>query len=168
MNRPFHLPPPVLLLLPALLLAGCAEFLADERPPPTPLELQAMQSRSYDDRQYDTVFASVLSVFQDLGYIVSAAEKDTGLITAKSATSDDTSLFQALEGTSAMKSTAATAYIESIGSSVRVRLTIVNRRKSSSELGQVFENDRVVLDPQVYQNAFERIENAIFVRESHR
>ena len=163
MNRP------LLFLLPMLLLAGCAEFLEDgRRPPPTPLELQAMQSRSYDDRQYETVFASVLSVFQDLGYIVSAANKDTGLVTAESATSDDTSLFQALEGTSAMKSTAATAYIEAIGSSVRVRLTIVNRRKSSSELGQVSENDRVVLDPQVYQNAFERIENAIFVRESHR
>lgn len=138
------------------------------RPQPTPLEIQAIQSRSYDDKQYDLVFASVLSVFQDLGYIISTAEKDTGLITASSATRGDFNpLQQLLDGMSSMHSTTATAHIEAIGSSVRVRLTLVNRHKSSSEQGQIFEYDRVILDPEVYQNAFERIENAIFVRESH-
>ena len=49
----------------------------------TPLEIQSMQSRSYDHPK-DVVFPSVMSVFQDLGYSINSADMATGLITAES------------------------------------------------------------------------------------
>ena len=47
----------------------------------TPLEIQSIQSRDYDKGK-DIVFPSVMSVLQDLGYSIKAADIVTGLITA--------------------------------------------------------------------------------------
>ena len=52
-------------------------------PPPTPLELQALQSRDYDEDK-QVAFGSVMSVFQDLGYTPTSADLETGFITAES------------------------------------------------------------------------------------
>ena len=54
----------------------------------TPLEMQSMQSRSYDTGK-EIVFPSVMSVFQDLGYTINSADIETGLITAESTAESD-------------------------------------------------------------------------------
>ena len=74
----------IYLLLPILfiLITGCET--TKPKVNLTPLEIQSMQSRSYEHSK-DIVFPSVMSVFQDLGYSINSADINTGLITAESA-----------------------------------------------------------------------------------
>ena len=62
-----------------LALSGCA---MNNQPSMTPMQIQSLQTREYDTTK-EIAFASVMSVFQDLGYIVKTADKDTGLIPSK-------------------------------------------------------------------------------------
>ena len=145
-----------------IFVAGCATTTA---PTMTPLEIQSLQTREYENEKA-IVFTSVISVFQDLGYTVKSADKDTGFITAESAaTSDAASKFWL--GVSNVSQTAATAFVERIGDTTKVRLNFVTSNKKSSAYGQTDREDIPVLDAKIYQNAFERIENAIFVRSSN-
>ncbi len=145
----------------ALLLAGCV--VAPYPAPPTPLELQALQARDYDQNK-QVAFGSVMSVFQDLGYTPTSADLETGFITAESVATGNFDWIAVLTDTSSTVQTRATAYIEEVGERVRVRLSFVEVRSTSSEQGQAGRSDRALLDPALYENAFERIEQAIFVR----
>lgn len=145
----------------AALLAGCAS--GPRAPELTPLEKQSLQTREYEHPK-NIVFPSVISVFQDLGYTIRSAEINTGLITADSPTQNTTGFWAAWAGVHTNAQTAATAFIEEIGGISRVRINFVLRHSSSSSYGQNTANDTPILDAQVYQNAFERIESAIFVR----
>ena len=151
-------------------------FLASCTPPGpvlTPLEIQSLQTREYEHDK-TIVFASAMSVFQDLGYIVNSADLDTGLITTESPATSDRATFPARltilpelmvwSDVSSVVQTKATAFIEQIGNRSRVRLNFVVTRRDSSVHGQTSRQDTPILDAAVYQNAFERIENAIFVR----
>ena len=149
-----------LVLLPLMvILSACAA----KKPAMTPLELQSMQSRDYSNK-YNVVFSSTMSVFQDLGYTISAADKDTGLISAESAAADNV-WARALTGVSVNNQTKATAFIEKVQDKVNVRLNFVAVNKSSTAYGQSNRNDVPILEMAIYQNAFERIENAIFIRK---
>ena len=153
-------------------LAGCTP----PGPVLTPLEIQSLQTREYEHDK-TIVFASAMSVFQDLGYIVNSADLDTGLITTESPATSDRATFPARltilpelmvwSDVSSVVQTKATAFIEQIGNRSRVRLNFVITRQDSSVHGQISRRDTPILDATVYQNAFERIENAIFVREGN-
>ena len=145
-----------------IFMAGCA---TTNTPTMTPLEIQSLQTREYENEK-PIVFTSVISVFQDLGYTVRSADKDTGFITAESAaTSDAASKFWL--GISNVSQTSATAFVERIGNTTSVRLNFVTSSEKSSAYGQTDREDTPVLDAKIYQNAFERIENAIFVRSAN-
>ena len=143
-----------------LFLAGC------ETTKPTvnltPLEIQSMQSRSYDHPK-DVVFPSVMSVFQDLGYSINSADMATGLITAESTAASDKAMKFWL-GIAEVTQTTADAFIEEINGKTKVRINFINMVKQSSSWGQDDRQDKQILDPAPYQNAFEKVENAIFVR----
>ena len=153
----------VILTSMAITLTGCA--VQPQKPPMTPLEIQSLQTREYESPK-KIVFASVVSVFQDLGYTIKGADLKTGFINAESATQHDAAL-QILLGLSQMEQTAATAFIEEIGDRTRVRLNFVTTRQSSSAYGQSSRRDIPILDVKIYTNAFERIENAIFIRSGN-
>ena len=140
-----------------LLISACAAPGVQK----TPLEIQSMQTRDFEvDR--NTAFRAVLSVFQDVGYIVESADNETGFITGSSPTDSKTNIWF---GTKDSKTTRATAFVEELRPNLsRVRLTFVNAYSSSSSYGQYSEKDTVILEPEAYASAFERIENAIFVR----
>ena len=152
------------LFLPFLLIftAGC------ETTKPTvnltPLEMQSMQSRSYDSKK-EIVFPSVMSVFQDLGYSINSADINTGLITAES-TADSDKVLKFWLGITKVSQTKANAFIEEIGSETKVRINFVVTKKKSFGYGQTDRQDSQILTPQPYQNAFEKIENAIFLRNN--
>lgn len=145
-----------------LVVAGCVSTSA---PTLTPLEIQSLQTREYEHGK-NIVFPSVLSVFQDLGYIVKSADKDTGLITAESAAKSDAASKFWL-GISNVSQTSATAFIEEIGKITRVRLNFVTSSKKSYGYGQSDRQDMPILNAEVYKNAFERVESAIFVRSAN-
>jgi len=131
----------------------------------TPLEIQSIQTREYNSSK-DIVFPSVMSLFQDLGYTITNADKETGLISAES-TSESNKLFKIFFGRTRVKQTKATGYVERIGNITTVRISFVEILNSSSGWGQEDREDTQILDIEIYQNAFERVENAIFIRESN-
>src|SRR5262245_50760185 len=65
----------------------------------TSLQIQAVQTKDFETAEF-VVFSSVLSVFQDLGYIVESADRATGFITAGSPTSNKTGFWEAMGGVS--------------------------------------------------------------------
>lgn len=162
-----------------LAAAGCADLLEDEpkKPKLTPLEIQSLQQRDLETSK-DIAFASVVSVFQDLGYTIDSADKETGFITAASlAKSDDDNdtLDLVLEILAdddddydvTTVQTKATAFVEAFAEeSTRVRLSFVKSKFRSGSDGQNSTKDKQILKADVYRNAFDKIENAIFVRES--
>ena len=143
-----------------LLVSGCA---VQKAPELTPLQIQALQTRDYTSHK-NVVFPSVISVFQDLGYTIKNADKETGIIMAESAAKSDST--SRLFGVSSVSQTSATAFVEEIGKITKVRLNFVTVNNKSYGYGQTDREDTPILDAATYQNAFERIENAIFVRKA--
>lgn len=144
-------------------LTGCAT-----RPAPkekTSLEVQAIQAKAFEaDKK--TAFNSVLSVLQDLGYIVASASIETGFITAESAVTNSTGFWDAMGGVRREMRVAVTASIEEMKpNSTRVRLNFVSRQKRSAERGQQANDDTPLLNPTLYQNAFDKIGEAVFIRK---
>lgn len=128
----------------------------------TPLEIQSMQTRTYDNKK-EVVFPSVMSVLQDLGYAIKSADINTGLITAES-TAKSNAAMKFWLGIAEVSQTTADSFIEEINGRTKVRMNFINVVKQSSSWGQDDRKDQQILDPVPYQNAFEKIENAIFVR----
>ena len=145
----------------ALLLAACA---VPERAPETPLQLQSFEAREFEASK-TLAFSSVLTVFQDLGYIVASADRETGFITAASPAGTRTNIWEALGGIQTSGQTKATAFVEDLRPGfVSIRLNFVNARRRSTVYGQTNDVDEPVLDPKAYAAAFERIGDGIFVR----
>ncbi len=167
----------VMLTAAAFTMTGCVGP-QQQKPPMTPLEIQSLQTREFESPK-KIVFASVVSVFQDLGYTIKNADLTTGFINAESAAQNasigpEAEIFigvlggvlggQPAQTTQSVEQTVATAFIEEIGDRTRVRLNFVTTRQSSSAQGQNSRRDTPILDVRIYTNAFERIENAIFIR----
>lgn len=147
-----------------VVLSGCATT----KSAPTSLELQAFQAKEFETTK-TVAFGSTLSVFQDLGYIVASADRETGFITAASPAGNKTGFFEALGGVTSSGQTKATAFVEEIRPGfTTIRLNFVDTKKSSSIYGQSADQDKPILDPKVYQTAFGKIEDAIFIRTASR
>jgi hypothetical protein len=125
--------------------------------------LQAIQAREFDTNQ-KTAFAAVISVFQDLGYIVLSADWEAGFVTSKSPTQGSRGFANLVK-----RYTRATAHIEELRpGSTRIRLNFVETEETSSSYGAAGGHDDPILDPIVYQNAFTKIQEAIFHRGGSR
>ena len=125
---------PAAIAMALVFLAGCTP----PAPVLTPLEIQSLQTREFEHDKA-VVFASTMSVFQDLGYIVNSADLDTGLITTESPATSDHTAFPARftilsdlmvwSDMTRVVQTKATAFIEQIGDRSRVRLNFVVTRQ---------------------------------------
>lgn len=148
----------VFSLIAVVMLSGCIQ--KAYKPTKTSLELQAIQSTEYET-SYKVAFAATLSVFQDLGYIISTADSATGFVTAASPKSQEFIPFRG----QVMKNRKATAFIEKMPSKmIRVRLNFVNEEESSTGYGMKGANSIPIEDPKLYQETFEKIQKAVFVR----
>ena len=152
-------------LLAAALVSGCA---TPKKVADTPLQLQSFQSKEFESNK-SVAFGAVLSVFQDLGYIVASADKETGFITASSPAGNKTGFWEAMGGIQTSGQTKATAFVEEIRPGfTTIRLNFVDARKQSSVYGQARDLDKAIVDPKVYEAAFARVGDAIFVRSGSR
>lgn len=141
----------------AFLLAGCVPN--NYKPTKTSLELQAFQTKEFET-QKKVAFASTMSVFQDLGYSIISSEIETGYISAKSPTQNEVGF-----GKMIMRDTKATAFIEELRpGKTKVRLNFVNTEEWSGAYGGKLVQDNPIEDPTVYNNAFTKIQEAIFIR----
>ncbi len=157
------------IMLSVLLITGCA--MNDASQTKTSLEIQAYQSRQFEvDKK--TAFNSAMSVFQDLGYIVNSANLDTGFITAESPTKGaqgGEAFLSFLAGMRVEGRTAVTAFVEEMGpKSSKIRLNFVERRKTSENYGQQTSRDNPIQDPKIYQSAFDKISDAVFIRSAQK
>lgn len=158
----------LLMALPLFLTACATDGPAPQK---TSLEIQAFQSKQFEaDKK--TAFNSTMSVFQDLGYVVNSASLETGFISAESPIKGADGMKAFLENISNMRSegkTAVTAFVEEIGGkTTRVRLNFVQRDKMLREYGQQANREKPILDPKVYESAFNKIGDAIFIRTSQK
>ncbi len=152
----------------SLWVSGCSA----PAPQKTSLEIQAIQAQNFDVSK-KVAFNAVMSVLQDLGFIVQSASLETGFITADSPIKQDTSggaTFMAIfGGVRSEGKSAVTASVEEItDKKARIRLNFLNRSTQSSQYGQNSTQDTPVLDPAVYQKAFDKISEAIFIRTSQK
>jgi hypothetical protein len=147
------------IVLAVIALLGCRAAEAPQLKK-TSLELLAIQSREFETNK-KIAFAAVLSVFQDLGYIVNSAELGTGFITAKSPIKNDSG-----RAYSAMTCTQATAFVEELKKgTVRIRLNFLETTEYVSDKGRKDVYESAIEDPIIYQNAFTRIGESLFVRK---
>lgn len=136
-------------------VAGCGT----SGPQKTSLEIQAFQRKEFGTTK-KIAFASTVSVFQDLGYIIRTADLETGLVSAQSPTRNSM-----IFGGRRMSSTEASAFVEDLASNrTTVRLNFVQVKEDSSGYGMKSKNDKPILDPKIYESAFQKIQEAIFIR----
>jgi hypothetical protein len=138
----------------------------------TSLEIQAVQAKVFEHDKA-LVFKAVLSVLQDVGYVVQAANLDTGIVTAQSPTKQDTSgsaaFAAALSGVRSEVRALSTVTIEDIRKDqTKVRINIVAQRFRSARSGQQATDEVVIQDPQQYARFFERLDEAIFIRTAQK
>lgn len=151
------------LLLATVVAIPAAQAKKQKPPVMTPMELQAIQSKEFETSK-ENLFGAVMTVTQDLGYQVQSADLQTGFITAISATEQKTNFIEALGGGRSTAVTKMTAFIQTMPNKMaRVRLNFLVSKTVSSAYGQTNQNDKPILDVTVYRNAWDKIDEALFV-----
>lgn len=128
------------------------------------LEQQQYQAQEFEAPKR-VAFAATMSVLQDAGYIIGSADFDTGFITAKAPTNSKFDFWYGAKNIGAEVS----AFIEEFGTKKsRIRITFVNRtqRKSAWNPYQDVIIEKGVQDPDVYKKVFDKIGEAIFIRQN--
>lgn len=130
--------------------------------------LQLQQIQSHDiEADKSVVFSATMSVLQDAGYRIQAADLDTGLITGLGS-SQGKLTYNLLWGFGKSKKTPfVSAYIEKIGASItRIRLNFVMAKVKSNLYSSQPQDEEPILDNAVYKDAFEKLDQAVFLRQS--
>lgn len=130
-----------------------------------PLALQQMQSQEFETSKA-ILFASVVSVFQDTGFTIEAADLETGLVTAKSASQSDRNIFS---GTTNALSTKASAFVEVTRPGyAKARLNFVESTDSRTYYGGGGTHDIPIEKADYYEKIFSKIREAVFLREANK
>ena len=150
-----------ILCLAALMVTASPSFA--QQASPTGMALQQIQAKDIE-APFSVVFPAVMTVFQDAGFRILAADKDTGLITAIGS-SEARWTFNIWWGLGKKKETPiVSAFIEERGPHfTRARLNFV---MSTGKDRNILTDERPVTDPAAYREAFEKIEREIFVRQA--
>lgn len=139
---------------------------AKKQPEMSSLQLQQMQTREVEAPK-DVAFGAVMTVLQDSGYRIEAADKDTGLITGIGSSKGKLTWAPFVGFGKSKKSPIVSAFIESYGNGItRVRLNFVMAKVKSSLYGSQPQDEEPIYDSGVYQDAFEKINQNVFLRLS--
>ena len=153
------------LLIAFTALTGCTH--TPPKPTPyqsklDPLALQQMQTQEFETSK-KVLFASTISVFQDSGFVVETGDLETGFITAQSpTTAGNTYMYYWMERRSGETvEERATAFVEDWRNGyARIRLNFIVRNNGSI--------DYPIEDPAYYEKIFNKIREAVFLREAHK
>lgn len=139
---------------------------AKKKPQMTALALQQLQSKDFEADKV-TTFAAVMTVLQDEGYRVQSGDRDTGLITAVGSGKKNLTWLPFVGFGTSKKTPVVTAFVEDMGPQVtRVRLNFVMAKVKANQYGTDLGDEEPILDAQVYSDAFEKVAQGIFVRQS--
>ena len=148
-----------LMVISCFILNGCMP--GNYKSTKTSLELQSIQSQEFETTK-KIAFASTLSVFQDLGYIIESGDFETGLVTGKSPTKGGM-----IFGGRTQEFRRVTGFVEALGKDLaKIRINFVDVTKASSGYGMQQGVDVPIEEPKIYQEVFEKIRKAIFVRKN--
>jgi hypothetical protein len=145
---------------------GATPAWAKKAPEISGLELQQMQSHDFEGTK-NQVFGAVMSVLQDAGYRIQAADKDTGLITAIGSSKGKLT-WKPFQGFGKSKKTPiASVFIEDINPTfTRVRINFVMGKVTSTIYNSQPQDEEPITDAATYAEAFEKINQALFLRQS--
>lgn len=147
-------------------LAGCVtvdSVFGEIDPQVSAVELEALQTREFEASITDA-FAATVGAFQSYGYTIQSADRDTGIVIAK--TTSDASLNQ-LTGLTRVEYDKANAFIEpSSAGHVKIRVSIVKYVSAKSAYGGGGEKEAMRTKPKVYQDIFTKIEQSLFLRKN--
>jgi hypothetical protein len=148
------------------LLVTSASAHAGKAPEISGLELQQMQSRDFEVPK-SVSFPAVMTVLQDAGYRIGSADRDTGLITGTGSSSRKLTWAPFVGFGSSKKNPVVSAYIEDRGPGMsRVRLNFVMAKVLNNAYGGNGGDEKPITDPAIYREAFEKISQAVFVRQA--
>lgn len=132
----------------------------------TALQIQQLQSKDFEASK-DLTFAAVMTVLQDAGYRIQAADRDTGLITGVGTSSSKMTWLPFVGFGRSKKTPAVSAFVEELAPGItRVRLNFVLAKVKSNSYGAGLGDEEAILDAVVYQDAFEKIGQGVFIRQS--
>jgi len=156
----------VLAAIAAISIFGACPASAKKAPELTPMELQAIQSKEFQTTR-ELLFASAMSVFQDLGYTINSADVQTGFISASSPVVNKTNFWGAMGGVPSQGLTKSTAFIEALPNGyARIRINFLTSVETTYGYGQRIQRETPILDPAPYRTAWEKIDEALFVRNA--
>jgi hypothetical protein len=141
-----------LFLFVLYLVPGCVSV--NKTHVPTSIEIQAMQTKEFDV-PYKIAFASVVDVFQDLGFVILSSDFTTRLIIAKgNVTNENIALLEAM---GAVRSKAvwnvAPAPVEELSDgTISIRISFVTNTKIMFEYGPSNESSKARHDGEFYTN----------------
>ncbi|WP_327753704.1 hypothetical protein VVT58_06510 [Sphingobium sp. SJ10-10] len=139
---------------------------AKKPPQMSGLELQQMQARDIEGSK-ELVFGAVMSVLQDAGYRIQAADKDTGLITGLGSSTGKMTYNLWTGFGKSKKTPIVSAFIEQTSPAItRVRINFVMGKVKSTLYGSQPQDEEPILDAATYKDAFEKINQAVFLRAS--
>lgn len=143
--------------------ATISPAIAKKAPQLSPLALQQMQTRDYEFAKIVS-FPAVMTILQDSGYRIQAADKDTGLITATASTNSKMTWAPFVGFARSKKTPVVSAFIEDRGRGSRVRLNFVMAKTKNGAYGASWSDEEPIVEAAVYRDAFERIDREIFTR----
>ncbi len=134
-----------------------------KEPQLTGLALQQIQARDIETPT-DVAFPAVMTVLQDSGYRILAADRTTGLISAIGSAQSKLT-YNIWHGIGKKKDVPmVSAFIERRTPTLtRIRLNFVISKGKSRDS---FTDETPVSDPAVYKDAFERIDREVFTRHA--
>lgn len=154
----------------AALIAGLASapvpVAAKKKEEISALALQQLQSKDFEADK-NTTFAAVMTVLQDEGYRVQTGDRETGLITATGSGKKKLTWLPFVGFGTSKKTPVVTAFVEDLGPQVtRVRLNFVMAKIKANAYGGDLGDEEPITDAAVYTDAFEKVSQGIFIRQS--
>lgn len=157
-------------IMAAALIAGLASApvpaAAKKKEEISALALQQLQSKDFEADK-NTTFAAVMTVLQDEGYRVQTGDRETGLITATGSGKKKLTWLPFVGFGTSKKTPVVTAFVEDLGPQVtRVRLNFVMAKIKANAYGGDLGDEEPITDAAVYTDAFEKVSQGIFIRQS--
>jgi hypothetical protein len=124
--------------------------------------LDTMQRRSIETRElegnFDDAFKATLQVFQDHGYIIKDSDHQSGVIHGETGIKQVWFIMENYE---------ITATLEQFGqNTVKERITLVKKTKTSSQKYGTQENSEIIDDPVLFQKLYDDIQKEMFIRKN--
>ena len=149
-------------------LAGCVT--GSSKPPKTQLEVRAIQTREYDERDTKAVMKALIDVLQDEGFIIRNADSSLGFLSAQKELDLERpgDRFFSAWGPGETPRWRKSAVIEAsiniseFGSTTRVRANF--QRKELDNLGGTL-SVRPVDDERFFQYFFEKVNKGVYLQK---